>query len=91
MIFHFLKTVVYDLDGNFIEEKKESLRFEAFYNFDDSRILFNGLNDLQHDKIFIKEKANLTSDTSLIYHFPKRLLLDRNRYKRRIYEGSIQH
>lgn len=65
------KTVVYDLEGNFIEENKESLRFEAFYNFDNSRILFNGLNDLQQGKIFIKEKNNIQSDTSLIYYFPK--------------------
>lgn len=65
------KTATYDLDGNFIDEKKELLRFEAFYNFENSRILFNGLNDLQQGKIFITQKYKSQDDTTLLYTFPK--------------------
>lgn len=64
------KTATYDLDGNFIDEKKELLRFEAFYNFENSRILFNGLNDLQQGKIFINQDSSSSNDTTLLYSYP---------------------
>lgn len=64
------KTAIFDLNGKFIGEKKESLRFEAFYNFENSRVLFNGLNDLQQGKIFINQDLSSSNDTTLLYSYP---------------------
>jgi len=63
------KTAIFDLSGKFIEEKKEFLRFEAFYNFENSRVLFNGLNDLQQGKIFINQNLSSLNDTTLLYPY----------------------
>jgi hypothetical protein len=65
------KTLSYDLNGNFIKESKESIVFDAFYQFNNHRILFTGLDGIPHGKIFIKQSLSNPSDTSLIYGFPK--------------------
>jgi hypothetical protein len=65
------KTSIFNLDGVFLSEKKEDLRFNAFYNFNDYRILYTGLDKLNQGKIFIKQSLSNPTDTTALYHFPK--------------------
>ena len=64
------KTVVFDLEGNFLEEKKEPFFFDAFYHLKENRLLFNGIKDLKQGKVFINQKKNSSDDTTLLYRFP---------------------
>lgn len=65
------KTIFYDLNGNFVKEKKENLVFDAFYQFENHRILFSGLDGIPHSKIFIKQSISDPTDTTLMDDFPK--------------------
>jgi hypothetical protein len=65
------KTLTFDLNGIFQSEKKEDLRYDAFYNFNDYRILYTGLDELNQGKIFIRQSLSNPADTSTLYYFPK--------------------
>jgi hypothetical protein len=63
------KIVTFDLDGGFIEERKEQTFFESFHYFEKERVLYLGLKDNLQQKIFVRETL-IDGDTSTYYKFP---------------------
>jgi hypothetical protein len=63
------KIITFDLEGNFIEEKKEQTFFDAFHYFGKERVLYLGLKNNPNQKLFIRETLS-EGDTSSLYKFP---------------------
>lgn len=63
------KTLIFNLEGKFIEERKEKGQFEAFHNFELERVKFLGLKTNPDQKIFVRESLS-TGDTTTHYKFP---------------------